>query len=94
MTEHPHKATWVDAYERLAARDAGGGGSDHELESERERILSESEGGDVAKREQFKHLYESPEVETGYRSQLLLVVAIVAGLGFLLALIAWWFGGL
>lgn len=94
MTEQPHKATLVEAYERLAARDAGGGLSDHELESERERILTESETPEVAKRAQFERLYKSPEAAGGYRSRVLLVVMVAVGMGVVLALVAWWFGGL
>lgn len=94
MTEQSHRPTLTDAYERLAARDAGGGLADHELESERERLLTDSESPEVAKRAQFEHLYDSPEAAGGYRSKLLLVVGVVATLGVLLAVAAWWFGGL
>lgn len=94
MTEPLHKPTWVDAYERLAARDAGGGESDHELESERERLESDSESHTVAERAHFERLYESPEAAGGYRSRLLMVIAVAAAMGALLAIAAWWFGGL
>ncbi|HKJ00464.1 MAG TPA: hypothetical protein VKB51_18485 [bacterium] len=93
MNSTPHKATLIDAYERLAARDTGGGESDHELESERERMLTESESPEVAKRFQFDRLYRSEEAAGGYRARLLMVVAVVAGVGAVLALTAWWLGG-
>ncbi|HEX9843187.1 MAG TPA: hypothetical protein VGC20_10575, partial [bacterium] len=62
-----HKPTLIEAYERLAARDAGGGSSHHELESERERILDESEAPGAARRWQFERLYRSRDLAGGYK---------------------------
>jgi hypothetical protein len=97
MEAHPmstaHKATLVEAYERLAARDAGGGVSDHELESERERLLADSESPQVAERLRYEHLYQSAELSGGYRAWALLALVVLAGVGTLLALLAWWLGG-
>lgn len=88
----PHRATLIEAYERLAARDAGGAGSGHELESERERMLEESESPEVARRWQIDRLYDSAEAAGGFRRSGLLVVAVLAAVGGALVVLAWWLG--
>ena len=91
--ETRHKPTLIEAYERLAARDTGGETDDHELESERERLLAESEAPEVARRWQFERLYRSREMAGGYKARGLMFVAVLACVGGALALLAWYLGG-
>ncbi len=88
-----HKATWLAAYERLAARDTGGGEADHELESERERLLEAGESPGLAKRLNFERLYRLADQAGGYRMRALLVLAVLAALGVALAVLAALLGG-
>lgn len=84
----------LGAFERLAAREAGGGMPDHGVGSEKDRILAESEGPDASKRHQFERLYDSPELEGGYRWSVLKIVLVLVGLGSILAFAAFWLNGL
>jgi len=88
-----HKATWLAAYERLAARDAGGGEADHELESERERLLEAGESPGLAERLNFERLYRSADQAGGYRTRLLLALVVLALVGGALAALAMLLGG-
>lgn len=88
------KATLLDAYERLAARDAGGGMPEHELESEKERLLAESEGPQVAERYRYERLYRAADYAGTLRLRVLLAVVVLSAMGAALAIAAWLLGGI
>lgn len=88
---NPHKATLRDAYERLAAREAGV--PEPELEAEKERMLAESESPEVAKRYRFERLYRIPEYATAFKERVLLMLLVFAVVGGGLTLLAWMLGG-
>jgi ferric-dicitrate binding protein FerR (iron transport regulator) len=93
MSARAHKATLRDAFERLAARDAGGGSTQHGLASERERLLEESEDPAAARRWFVERLYHSRDLAGGYKVRGLKAVAVLVGVGGALVLLAWWMGG-
>ena len=89
-TEKNGSQGMLRAFQRLAEREAGGGLADHQLESEKERLLWESEGSEAAERYRFERLYQSIELAEGPRATLLRVLLVLAAVGCVLGVVAWW----
>ena len=89
----PRKATLTDAVERLAAREADGADADHELESERERMLGESEGEEVAVRARLERAYRTGDYMATHKGQLWAGLLALCAVGAALLALAWLTGG-